>query len=79
MDNKIEKKKQKIKELIFDYQEKEVEVERMKEEMQSLRDKTRLLNRKIKDERRKSQHKSSVMNQNCDFEQCMEEDCVEPL
>lgn len=44
-------KKDKIRDLVFDYQEKEQEMERMKEELYSLRDKVKVLNKKVKQER----------------------------
>lgn len=55
----------------------------MKEELTSLRDKVKFLNRKIKavkkDENNKSITASTqlLINPNCDFELCMEEDCVD--
>lgn len=56
-EQKYLKKKEKLKSLIFDYQEKESEVERMKEELLVLRDKTKVLNRKVQNERKRSQGK----------------------
>lgn len=55
MENKLLKKKDKMRSMIFDFQEKEQDIERMKEEMESLRSKVKSLNKKIKDER-KSKH-----------------------
>lgn len=63
----------------------------MREELDSLRGKIKQLNKKIKDEKKmrmefelKSQviqqqkSKSALMNQECDFEDCIDEECVEP-
>lgn len=52
MESKLEKKKDKIRSMIFDFQEKEQEIERMRDELNSLRDKVRILNKKVKDERK---------------------------
>lgn len=91
LESKIEKKKDKIKSMINDFQEKDNEIERMREELDSLRGKIKQLNKKIKDEKKmrmefelKSQviqqqkSKSALMNQECDFEDCIDEECVEP-
>jgi hypothetical protein len=55
LENKLQKKKDKIRAMIFDFQEKDQEIEKMKDEMQSLREKVKSLNKKVKDER-KSKH-----------------------
>ena len=47
-EQKLQKKKDKIKEMIFDFQEKESEMERMNLEVQSFKEKIKLLNTKIK-------------------------------
>ncbi len=44
--------------MIFDYQEKEQEIERMKEEMTSLKDKLKLLNKKFKAVKKDENNKS---------------------
>jgi hypothetical protein len=41
--------------MIFDFQEKEQEIEKMKDELTSLREKVKLLNRKIREERKSKQ------------------------
>jgi peptidoglycan hydrolase CwlO-like protein len=52
MEGKLQKKKDKIRGLIFDFQEKEQEVEKVKEEMNAMRDKMKQLNKQIKEEKR---------------------------
>ncbi len=52
IETKLQKKKDKIRGLIFDFQEKETEVERMKEELESLRSKVKQLNKKVREERK---------------------------
>lgn len=83
LENKLTKKKEKVKELVNEYEDKETEIERMKEEMQILKEQTKSLTKKMKEERRSQQRQSSknnlmtIANQNCDFDSCMEEECVE--
>lgn len=49
----------------------------MKEELTGLKDKVKILNKKMKTSNL-SKTNGVLSNQNCDFEICMEEDCVEP-
>lgn len=51
----MQKKKDKMRGMIFDFQEKEQEIERMKDELQSLRDKVKSLNHKVNEERKSKQ------------------------
>jgi SMC interacting uncharacterized protein involved in chromosome segregation len=55
LENKVTKKKDKIKNLQIFNEDKDIEIERMKEELESLKAKTKNLNQKIKEERRISQ------------------------
>eukprot|EP00347_Sterkiella_histriomuscorum_P020750 403336615 len=90
-ENKLQKKKDKIRDMIFDFQQKDQEIEKMKDELNQLRDKIKSQNKKIKEERKSKQQleiqqqlmhqqrsKSIMMNQDCDFEDCIDEECVEP-
>lgn len=54
----------------------------MKEELQILRDKTKVLTKKVQSGNTMSSKKSkintkAIPNQNCDFDICMDEDCVD--
>lgn len=55
LEGKLQKKKDKIRGLIFDFQEKEQEVERVKEEMNGMRDKMKQLNKLVKEEKKAKQ------------------------
>ena len=71
--------------MIFEFQEKEQEVEKMRMEMQSMREKLRALGLRVSShsnlEGSQYQKRSKSMmphqQQECDFDDCMEEDCVD--
>jgi hypothetical protein len=50
METKLQKKKDKMRGLIFEFQEREQEIERMKEEMEKMKEKTNMLNKRIKEQ-----------------------------
>jgi hypothetical protein len=65
--------------MIFELQERDQDVEKMRIEMQGMKEKLRALGLRVSHSNLDGPKRSKSMlpHQECDFEDCMEEDCAE--